>query len=149
MGFDLGEAGEIAVCGVEKVDAVGKAERGDAGIVNEGAGELGVAGQNGQFSKMGFAFGKQHERRAGQPIFEKIQGGFERRGWAVDTKMGDNAKELMQAGPRNGPGCGAVAELIDDIQGRDMKWGILPMGIDEDIGIQGYHLRIRDVDRSQ
>jgi len=138
-GLEIGKRGEVAVGGVEHLDAVGEAEGGDAGIVDFRAGELGPAGQAGELPEVGFAFGEEQEGFALEPVLKKGQGGINGSARAVNAGVGGDAEEFVEAGPGNRPGTKRITESFERVECHGVKSRVLPVGIDEDIGVQCDH----------
>lgn len=120
---------------------MGEAEGCDAGIVNLWAGQFCATREPCELEKMSFCLREENEGLALEPVFEKGKSGIDGTGRAVDAGVGRDADELVDAGPGNRPGGVAVAEMVERGEGWVMKRGVLPMGVDEDVGIQGDHER--------
>ena len=131
--------GKIPIGGEKHINTMGKANGCYARVMHFRPDEFGPAGEPGKMSKMGRSLGEKQKRLALKPVFQKCQCHVDGSRRAVDARMGNNTDELMEAGPRNGPWRGVIAKSRETLYGSPVKRGVLPVGIDKNIGINGNH----------
>jgi hypothetical protein len=136
---EAGEAGEIAIGRPEFADAVSTHKGGDSGVVNHGAGDIGLGGEQGQVFEITRALAEQAEGGALHPIGNLGEGVSQRRGRLVYPRVGDDGDELVQVVPSDRPGRSALGEAAKAFGGWAVMRRIPADGVDEDLGVDGGH----------
>jgi hypothetical protein len=98
-----GKTGEVAVERQELAYAVLDRKSGDVRVVNEVSDGLSRLDRPSQVRPMLRALAEQHEGGRSEQRLEVFEGGRERGRRVEDARMSDDAKKLVDAGPRQSP----------------------------------------------
>src|SRR5688572_9118044 len=82
---------------------------------------------------------QQHDCWRFEPSLDLVKSLSQWCGWRINTRMRDNREEFMHAWPRNGPIRRGFRKLGDPPECGSVKRGVLAMGVDENVGIDGDH----------
>ena len=85
-------------------------------------------------------FGQHDKSGRCQPCVYLIECPCDRRRWRIDARMGHDSEELMQARPRNRPGCLPFGEFCHPLRSGFMKRRIFSMRIDQNVRVHGDQL---------
>jgi hypothetical protein len=83
--------------------------------------------------------GEKYQCRGLKQRIDVFERNGERRRWAVYALARHNSEEFVDTGPGNGPRRTALRQPGDAVRRRLMKRSILPVRVDEDVGVEGYH----------
>jgi hypothetical protein len=131
------ERGKIPVSGPQFFDAVVQANRSDAGIVDLCALYLSCSCLMRKRFEVAGPLSQHTQASARLPCLQRLEGGGEWSRWIVNFRMRHNGNKLVETGPRYRPGSTGICELSDPPQGLLVPCGVLPMCINENIGING------------
>jgi hypothetical protein len=134
-----GEAAEVAIGRPELIDSVIDAECGDAGVVHQGPRDEARLDLRPEGHPVLLGLGEQHEARSLQPRVDLRERIRERRRRCVAARVGDDAEELVNARPGYRPGRDPFGELRDAAAGRLEPGRVLPVRVDEDVGVDRDH----------
>lgn len=129
---------EIAVRAPKFLDAMCQAKGSNARIMKNRASQFTRQGDFFQAIQMSWTFRKHSQSRSLEERLQKGECLGYRTGGAVNPGMGYDGQKFMQNRPGQGPGRRALGQAGYGFLGLLMKWRILPVGINEDLGIQGY-----------
>jgi len=134
-----GEPAEVTICRPQLAYAVEATQGGYSSIMNLGASNASVSHDRNQLGPVTLLLRQQCQGRRLQPCFDLFYRGSQRRWRGIDSWMRHNGKELVKARPGNGPGRAIFSQSCDVCGSGVMPGGILAVGIDEEIGIDGDH----------
>jgi hypothetical protein len=81
----------------------------------------------------------QTERRGLQPDLDLRNGNLDRSRKFENPVIRDDSEELMHARPGNGPMLGVFRKTADGVPRALKEFGIAPVGIYQDVGVDGDH----------
>ena len=133
------ETRKVAVCGPEHTHPVIAAKSGNSGIVHDPALQEGGSGNSLQCIKIALAFSQETTGETRKEPSRGIQGLANRCRVPEDSRVGDNCKKLVDAGPGNGhrfrPAHGCAQHLSSTL----VKGHLGAMCIDEQVRVDGDH----------
>ncbi len=129
------EPAEVPIRCPQFAHAVELAERGHARVVHQGAGDPALDQGGTQAGPVTLGLGEEDEARGLEPRLHLIQRDLERARRGEDTRMGDDGQELVDAGPRDRPGCPVFSELPDPRGCRVVPGRVFAVGVDEEVRV--------------
>jgi len=85
-------------------------------------------------------FREQDERWGSEDTVEISERSLWWDGRMIDPWMGHNAQKLVDAGPRQRPGFGALGRFSQELESRGVVGAVGDLSVDEHVGVEGSHL---------
>src|SRR5208282_5194213 len=137
--LEPGERRKIAVGGPEFGYAMVQTKRGHTGIMDARSLQPGSPGQFTKFVEVPRALRQELQIARRPPGVHRREGRFQESWRMVDTLMGDNGDKLVNAGPGHRPNRASPPQLLEALLGCRMKFAVLPVRVNQQIGINGDH----------
>ncbi len=133
------KAGEIPVCGPKLDHAVVLTNRDYPGIMHRPTGNPASINDCLQLVEVSSSLSDEHHGWRRHPRTDSRTGRSQRRGRFVDTRMGNDCKKLMDAGPRDCPGVSSIRQAKQYRVRFRVPFCILAMRINQEVRVNGQH----------
>jgi len=112
-----------------------QAQGGDARVMDRGSGDARLRHQCAKRGPVPVAFGQQHQGGTLEPGGDLCQRARHWGRWVVDARVSEDRKELVQAGPGDGPGRARFGALRQTGESGGMEGRTLAMRTDPQVGV--------------
>jgi hypothetical protein len=133
------KATEIPVSGPQFSDPVETAERCDARVVDLRAGDPPFLQGTPQLRPVTVGLGHKDQTGGFEPCRYLIDRHGERRRRRVNSRVGHDGQELVETRPGNAPRGSPFCQFGDPVVGDVMPRRVLPMGVNEQVGVESDH----------